>query len=779
FTSFNDADFDEGRFEQHLGSNPQLAIAASRYWIRKLQAFVYAGDSASAVAAASNVAPLLWTVPSQFELAEYHFYGALARAARCDTSLGEERLRHLEALATHHQQITLWAKNCPETFANRAALIGAEIARIEGRTLDAMRLYEQAIRSARANGFVNNEALAHELAARFYAVHDFEDISQLYLRNSRYEYLRWGAIGKVRQLDQLYPQLAEPQAVSLPTSTIGTPVEQLDLATVIKVSQAISGEIVLEKLIDTLMRTALENAGAGRGLLIFPRGGELRVEAEAETTGGDVAVHLRPEPSTAPMPGAIANFVARTGEPVILDDAAAENDFNDAYIRDNKPRSVLCLPLIKQGRMVALLYLENNLAPRVFTPARMAVLKLLASEAAISLENSRLYRDLEEREAKIRRLVDANIIGILIATLEGRILDANDAFLHMVGYDREDLAAGHIRWTELTPPEWRSVGERAAADIRARGSCDPFEKEYIRKDGSRVPVLIASAAFDEARSKAVIFVLDLTELKRAEAEARASERRYRDMQNELAHANRVATMGQLTASIAHEVNQPIAATVTNAQAALRWMDMEQPDLAEVRQALDRIARDGRRAGEVISRIRGQIKKAPPQQDVVDINETIDEVISLARSEITKNGIKVNRQFANSLPLLQGDRVQLQQVILNLVINATEAMGTMIDGSRELRVRTMTEGTNCLCVAVADTGPGLGPELLERIFSPFYTTKPGGMGLGLSICRSIVEAHGGRLWAEADTPHGAVFQFTLTSVADPPLPAEHADTLVGG
>jgi signal transduction histidine kinase len=210
---------------------------------------------------------------------------------------------------------------------------------------------------------------------------------------------------------------------------------------------------------------------------------------------------------------------------------------------------------------------------------------------------------------------------------------------------------------------------------------------------------------------------------------------------------------------------------------MRWMDMEQPDLPEVRQALDRIVRDGRRAREVINRIRGQIKKAPPQRDMIDINETIGEVIGLASGEITKNGIKVETQFADHLPHLHGDRVQLQQVILNLIINATEAMGTMIDGSRELRVRTTKEGANCLCVAVADTGPGLGPELLERIFSPFYTSKPGGMGLGLSICRSIVEAHGGRLWAAADNPRGAVFEFTLTSVSASPVPAEHPDTLV--
>ena len=173
-----------------------------------------------------------------FETAEYHFYGALSRAASCDSAAAGERQQHLEALAAHHRQLEVWAENCPENFENRAALVGAEIARIEGRELDAERLYEQAIRSARANGFVHNEALANELAARFYAARGFEKIAHVYLQDARYGYLRWGADGKVRQLDQLYPHLREEEPVPGPTSTIGAPVEHLDLATVIKVSQA-------------------------------------------------------------------------------------------------------------------------------------------------------------------------------------------------------------------------------------------------------------------------------------------------------------------------------------------------------------------------------------------------------------------------------------------------------------------------------------------------------------------------------------------------------------
>src|SRR5258705_3540726 len=252
FTSFDGAEFDDGRLEQRLEGKPQLANAASYYWIRKLQACFYAGDYASAVAAASKAESVLWTTPTQFELAEYHFYAALARAACCDIAAPDERPQHLEAVASLLKQIGVWADNCPTTFANRAALVGAELARLEQRELDAERLYEAAIRSAREHGFVQNEGLAHEVAARFYTARGFDTIAHAYLREARRCYLRWGAIGKVRQLEQLHPRLRD--APASPTTTIGAPVEQLDVGTVLKAAQSVSGEIVLSKLINTRLR---------------------------------------------------------------------------------------------------------------------------------------------------------------------------------------------------------------------------------------------------------------------------------------------------------------------------------------------------------------------------------------------------------------------------------------------------------------------------------------------------------------------------------------------
>ena len=440
-------------------------------------------------------------------------------------------------------KLTAWAAHCPENFADRAALVGAEIARIEGRDRKAMRLYEEAIRAAHDNGFVHHEALANEQAGRFCFDRGSEKSGLAYLRNARAGYALWGADGKVRQLDELYPQLAAHAPALARRRPAGS--GQLDVATLIKASQAVFGDIDLSRLIETLMTITLQNAGADRGLLLLPRDGAFLIEAEARAVGAGVEVRMRRAAMTAEDgPEAVINLVIRTRESALLEDGSRPGPvWETAFGARAPPRSAVCLPLLRQGRLAGVLYLENSQAAYAFTAQRMAVLEVLAAQAAIALENARLYGDLQAREAKIRRLVNSNIIGIAIGNLDdGRITEANDAFLALTGYDRDDLLSGRIGWPRLTPPEWRHADQRAIDQLKAQGVAQPFEKENLRKDGSRVPVLVGAAALDETRQEAVAFVLDLTEQKEA-------EQRLKLMVDELNHRvkNTLATVMSISA----------------------------------------------------------------------------------------------------------------------------------------------------------------------------------------------------------------------------------------
>ncbi|MEM5404848.1 MULTISPECIES: trifunctional serine/threonine-protein kinase/ATP-binding protein/sensor histidine kinase [Paraburkholderia] len=731
-----------------------IAVVNCFHWILQVQRHYLLGEPEKALACAAKASPLLWSTRCHIQFANYCLYHSLALAAVHNSASAARQAEIKADITANIEAFATWAKSCPITFAHKHLLLRAELARLNGHDMQAMRFYEHAARSAGEQGFVQDQALANELAAQCCLAAGLERAAHAYLREARDAYSQWGAHGKIEQLDRLYP-LSKPEAAPVPRVTIEELGEQLDLATIVKTAQAISGEMVLENLIKSLMTTAIEHAGAERGLLILRQGALQRVEAEATIQGSRVIVELpQQSPNSLALPDSLLRYVTSTHEPVIIDDASVENRFSgDPYIRQKCARSVLCLPLLKQAGLIGVLYLENNLAPGVFAPKRIALLKLLASQAAIALENARLYRDLAEREAKIRRLVDSNIVGILIADLEGRILEANDAFLRMLGYGRDDLLVGRLSWRDLTPPEWIERTNTEWEKLEKTGILQPYEKEYFRKDGSRVPVLIGIAMLGENSTEAIGFVLDLSELKRAEADAR-------QMQLELAHANRVTAIGQLAASISHEMKQPIAATTVNASTGLRCLGLDPPDVEEARRAFDRIVRDARRAGEVIKRIHGLVIKAPMSNEILQINEAIREVMALTSSEATRNGVSVRLRLAEDLPAIKGDRVQIQQVILNLIINAIDAMSAVDKGPRELTIDTAMSEPGVVLVAVRDSGPGIAPENIERLFEPFYTTKASGMGMGLPICHSIVETHGGRLWAGNHAGRGAIFQFTL-------------------
>ena len=510
--------------------------------------------------------------------------------------------------------------------------------------------------------------------------------------------------------------------------------------------------------------------------------------------------------------------------------------------------------------------------------ARIEELKIqVAEREKAEAEVRELARGLE---AKVRHLVEANVVGIVTWNLEGAITGANEAFLRMVQYDREDLSSGRVRWADLTPVEWRGHAEQAIADLKATGSFQPFEKEYFRKDGSRVPVLLGGALFEGIGKEGVAFVLDLSEQKRVERELRRSEaflaegqrlgqigsfswrvatdeitwsaelyriyefeigvpvtlelirsrvhpedvsliekmkmaghareggndfewqfrllmpnhsikymhavahatwdqygqleyiasvqdvtaRRLAEQardkaRTELAYVARVMTLGTLTASIAHELTQPLAGIVTNASTCLRMLATDPAKVEGARETARRTIRDANRASEVITRLRALFSKKESATECVNLNQAALEVIALALADLQKNGIVLRPDLADDLPLVAGDRVQLQQVILNLVLNASDAMSDVDDRPRQLVIRTEREDDRAR-LTVQDVGVGIEPDGADRLFEPFYTTKSGGMGIGLSVSRSIIESHHGRLWANLNDGPGAAFSFSI-------------------
>jgi PAS domain S-box-containing protein len=344
-----------------------------------------------------------------------------------------------------------------------------------------------------------------------------------------------------------------------------------------------------------------------------------------------------------------------------------------------------------------------------------------------------------------------------------RFLYWSDESYRIWGFDPlQGLPSRDDMWGRIHPDDRERLWEEVQEALREQR--DFFEEFRILLPDGRVKYLEANTHHEFSPLGALLEVVctnvDVTERKRAQDE----RERLRQLEADLAHMNRVSTMGELAASLSHEILHPIATARNNARAGMRFLEMNPPNLDEAREALACVVRDADRAKDIIGRMRDHIKKAPQRKECFGLNEAINEVIVMVRSAIADNRVSVQTRLAEGALAIHGDRVQLQQVLLNLILNAVEAMGSVEAGARELLVSTEQDRTDVL-VAVRDSGPGIDATHLERVFEAFYTTKSGGTGMGLLICRSIVDAHGGKLWAEANEPRGAVFQFTLPATQE--------------
>jgi predicted ATPase/signal transduction histidine kinase len=767
FSTFSGAQCDEATFEAQLTGH-RMPVMICFYWILKLKARFLSGDYAEALAAADKVKPLLWAIATQIQLLDYFYYATLTVTACYENASADEKPAWRELLTAHQEQLREWADNYPPTFGDKHALVSAELARIEGRDLDAMRLYEEAIRAARENGFIQNEALGHEVAARFYAARGFETISHAYLQNARSRYLRWGAVGKVRQMDLKYPQLV-PQLGPLGSDpTIGTPVEQLDLATVVKVSQAVSGEIDFNKLIGILMETALEHAGGERGLLILPRGEEMWIAAEA-TTAQDRVIVCRPNTRVAPaaLPESVYHYVIRTRDRVLLDDASKQDPFAaDEYVRRNNSRSILCLPLIKQANLIGVLYLENSLASHVFTPARIAVLRLLASQAATSLENARLYSDLRDADAYLAEAQRLSHTGSFRWSPSSGEIHWSEETFRIFEFDRATTPTVDLMVRQRIHPEdvasWRQVVERAAHERQ------DFAHEYrLRMPDGRVKHLHVVAHAIRTETDDVEFVgavKDVTEEKRAQVERERLEQRLRQ-------AAKMEAVGRFAGGIAHDFNSVLAGVFGYGELLIEGA----PPESSLKRYAQNVLTAATRGRELVNQILTYSRSQRAKREPVDVAHVVAETLELIRGSLPR-GIALEATVPEAPIVVIGDAIQLHQVVMNLCSNAIQAMsagGTLrvaVETADVPSTRALSHGTltpdRYVRLTVEDCGCGMDEDTSARIFEPFFTTKAigHGTGLGLSLVYGIITDWGGAIDVKSAPQQGCTFTIYLRTRA---------------
>jgi PAS domain S-box-containing protein len=461
------------------------------------------------------------------------------------------------------------------------------------------------------------------------------------------------------------------------------------------------------------------------------------------------------------LPQSTLHYAIRTQERVLLNDASADSVYSkDEYVRQKCSRSILCLPIVKQAKLIGVLYLENNLTPCAFTPDRVAVLQLLASQAAISLENAALYTDLQLQVGLLQHLP----VSAWTLKPDGTPDFVNRVWLEFSGQTVEFVRSHPEAWMTAIHPDDREIAAKSFREGVHSGQGFAMESRSLRaQDGTYRWHLQQAVVLRDSEGKVLRFVGTTTDID----DQKRTEEALRQMQAELAHVARVTTIGELTASMAHEINQPLSGIVTNAGTCLRMLAADPPNVDGARECTLRAIRDGNRASDVIKRLRGLFSKEAPTIESVDLNEAAREVIALSRSELQRNQVILSSELADGLPTIAGDRIQLQQVILNLLLNASQAMRDVDNRPRKLVVRTEPDEGDHVRLSVKDAGVGFEPQSASKLFQPFYTTKSGGMGIGLSVSRSIIENHRGRLWAAPNDGPGATFSFCIPCKAEGP------------
>ncbi len=705
--SFDSKSLNEAEYLESCQQN-QNFYSLGVYQVRKLQIYYIYGNLPAALEAAASAEKLLPFIAGILSSTDFSFYNSLLLAAIYNDASAEDKKVYWEKLEKFAQQMKIWADNCPENFLHKYLLVTAEMARISGKGEEAIELYDQAIESAKNYEFIQNEALANEIAAKFWLAKDKPKYAKIHLREAYYGYQNWGAIRKATDLAENYPQILTKNNVNIPSLKKGlipgstytsesNGSGELELAAVMKASQAISGEIVLDKLLNALMKILIENAGAQKGFLILPRDGKLLIVAEA-SVDESVSVSVQqftPIDDFQDLPISVIKYVERTKADVVLSDALREGQFTkDNYISDRQLKSVLCTPIVNQGQLIGILYLENNLSVGVFTPDRLEVLRLLSAQAAISLENALLYASLEQK-----------------------------------------------------------VTERT--------------QELNEKNG--------------------YLSQTLQELRRTQAQ--------------LIQTEKMSSLGQMVAGIAHEINNPVSFIYGNISPAAEYVqdlldliDLYQenyPEPAEeiqnqiedidleflvedLHKLLDSMKSGAERIRNIVLSLRNFSRLDEAEMKPVDIHEGIDSTVMLLMPRLKAKGaiaaIEVIKKY-NQLPKVVCYASQMNQVFMNILSNAIDALQDVrnqegkatLDKQPIITISTISNSPEAIEIHIIDNGCGMPEDVKNKIFDPFFTTKPvgSGTGLGLSITyQIIVDKHGGQLNCISTAGEGTEFIITI-------------------